>query len=376
MKKVFVLMIVLCSICRSEEVFRADLNCDCKVNIFDLNIVAMNWLGPYFPGDVNKDGFVDLKDFTVMANEWLNECSYTNYYGRFNYNYGLNRCGTLSAPDNNSVLDPDNADFTISFWLRWATRPAMAIILDHTAWASNKYWDGYLVLVPLNQNKIRLALFSNENLQTFDHSLTTMISGWNHLAVTVNRSTNKVLWYLNGTAGTQQSLTLGSIEAFGEDLNISGWNSDLDNIRFYKGKCLSAAEVATLYGSESSNCRINSIVPIQTGWYTSFDYGSAWTTVFPYNYMVNWIDTEAVGTNMTVGDAYPLAGGITTTCDWGEYEMMAPQQEMSMSAEPVVDKYVDLISSLQRSLEIPSLTSERRSQIQTIIENLQHAQTH
>jgi hypothetical protein len=53
--------------------YMADLNSDCVVDIFDLNIMAGEWLSPDtgpFVSDVTGDDKVNLEDFSILADDW------------------------------------------------------------------------------------------------------------------------------------------------------------------------------------------------------------------------------------------------------------------------------------------------------------------
>jgi hypothetical protein len=84
------LMVDSISICENN-LGNSDLNCDCKVNFEDFNILASQWMNDCndtncnLGNDINADGIIDYNDLLIMAENWnisgkkiFNFIDYTN----------------------------------------------------------------------------------------------------------------------------------------------------------------------------------------------------------------------------------------------------------------------------------------------------------
>ena len=80
-----------------------DLNQDCYVNMFDLEILAQQWLeeAPAYKYDLFEDGIVDFLDFAVLANRWMGD------------SFGYEQENKLLAADFNNDGIVDFRDFAI-----------------------------------------------------------------------------------------------------------------------------------------------------------------------------------------------------------------------------------------------------------------------
>jgi hypothetical protein len=212
---------------------------------------------------------VDFQDFSILASEWMCEEPMADSYLKFN---GTDQYVTV---DNNAALNPDAGDFSISFWEKMSTFVANKSMLVKYVSNSSHY-------------SIYTGFAAGSNIITFytgtsgtDPSISTpviTIGQWQHIVFTVNRTTEEFNAYANGIASVAiDSTGMGAVSPaiallFGKNTATNFGAFSLDDIRIYKGKALSQAEVTAIYnGGRGTKC---TDAEIGTGWYSNCDDGA------------------------------------------------------------------------------------------------------
>ncbi|TSC89923.1 MAG: thrombospondin N-terminal-like domain-containing protein [Parcubacteria group bacterium Gr01-1014_3] len=157
------------------------------------------------------------------------------------------------------VLDFGTGNFSSSFWIR-AVESAANIIIGKRQ--SGAPFVGYLIY----HDTANIAIQLNDTAQTpygLGAFTTACLQQWCHVVVTINRSTNQAIYYLNGAlvATVDISATTGSLDSTG-GFSIGRDDPDgaalyaglLDEIRMYN-RAISAAEVAYLYNKNAPEKR-------------------------------------------------------------------------------------------------------------------------
>lgn len=181
--------------------------------------------------DVVTDGLVlaldagNVKSYAGSGTTWV-DLSGNNFSGSFTNGptYSSENGGTIVFDGTNDyvnvsnpqLLNPATGSFTIEYWCKMATTvgPASASCALE-ARGTNLY--GFLCIAHINSGKMRLFVNDNVTPGQNVYECTTspvQINVWNHQAMVVDRLSQQITFYYNGTqTGNKVTITdTGSID--------------------------------------------------------------------------------------------------------------------------------------------------------------------
>ncbi|MBN2063379.1 MAG: hypothetical protein JW745_01155 [Sedimentisphaerales bacterium] len=178
--------------------------------------------------------------------------------------YTTGRSGKAMAFDGNNdyVVVPSHLaggkDFSFAAWVYWNGSSQWQRIFDF-----GRNTNAYMLLTPRSGgNTLRFTITQNGNgaEQRIERSTQLATGSWQHVAVTLNSSTNNARMYVNGSLVSSGTITLdpSDLKAMNCYLGKSMFASDpyfngrLDDVRI-TNYVLSAAQVAALASSSTAN---------------------------------------------------------------------------------------------------------------------------
>jgi hypothetical protein len=174
--------------------------------------------------------------------------------GKVGGSWELGASGAFGDTPSQGDLQLGTGSFTIETWVqRSDTSSSQSVILRKIAFP---YPVGYLLATWGGQ----AYLFkSGTNLTPPPHSAPFATGGWRHLAVTVDRNTDVVRWYLDGQptgTGTATAFFTGDLNNTEPlDVGTYGATIGLDELSLYK-RALSASEIQAIYqAGPSGKCK-------------------------------------------------------------------------------------------------------------------------
>jgi hypothetical protein len=228
----------------------------------------------YYGGSIVTDGLVFATDASNLisyesgslttysltgsfSGSLTNGTSYSSNNGGIFVFDGTNDYINVSTPQ---LLNPGTGSMTVESWFRTNQNATYNGLIE--ARGTSLY--GFLFISDY-PSAGKLSLFVNDNVTVSQNSYATTnnpitSSVWNHAVATLNKSTNQVIFYVNGTqAGTPLSLTeTGSIDPgsgyvywIGGDKGGSEMNGNIAITRQYN-RVLSAQEVAQNFTAQQN----------------------------------------------------------------------------------------------------------------------------
>ena len=199
----------------------------------------------WWPGDDNTTDIIGSNDGTPSS-------GVTYASGEVGQAFSFDGSSYVMVPNDPSITI--TGDLTLDAWIDPSS------LSGHQNILAKDNNDGYRWRVEDSSGYQTLILSTNAGLLVFGSTSSVQPNVWQHVATTVNFSSNEVKFYLNGVLTDTQSISASSINSGaqlsiassgGSTNNVEDFNGLIDEIHIY-GRALIASEIQAIYTAGSN----------------------------------------------------------------------------------------------------------------------------